>query len=96
MQVRSKAAPCQLLETALLPLQCCSRCAAVLRYLGTSRGSSIMLMAGSPQVAPDASLVQQDCLLLNRLPFADDLRQLQFKDFTQYKADPAKQHVSCV
>jgi hypothetical protein len=53
-----------------------------------------MLMAGSPQVAPDASLVQQDCLLLNRLPFADDLRQLQFKDFTQYKADPNKQHVS--
>jgi hypothetical protein len=66
----------------------------VLRYLGSSRGSSTMLMAGSPQVAPDASLLQQDCLLLNRLPFADDLRQLQFKDFTQYKADPQKQHVS--
>ncbi|WIA30238.1 hypothetical protein OEZ86_000329 [Tetradesmus obliquus] len=66
---------------------------AVLRYLGTSRGSSIMLMAGSPQVAPDASLLQQDCLLLNRLPFADDMRQLLFKDFTQYKADPNKQHL---
>lgn len=69
---------------------------AVIRYLGSNRGSTIQLMAGTPLVAPSGALVQQDCLLLNRLPYQDDLRQLMFKDFSSYRNDPNKQHVSAL
>lgn len=46
-------------------------------------------MAGLPLPAPSTSLHTLDGLLMVKLPFRDDLRQLTFRTFN----DPSKPHV---
>eukprot|EP00878_Enallax_costatus_P041287 GHUV01047937.1.p1 GENE.GHUV01047937.1~~GHUV01047937.1.p1 ORF type:complete len:278 (+),score=102.21 GHUV01047937.1:231-1064(+) len=53
---------------------------AVIRLAKTDKGD-ISLMAASPMPAPAMSLLQQDCLLLNKLPYSDDLRRMLFRNF---------------
>eukprot|EP00879_Flechtneria_rotunda_P000640 GHRR01000753.1.p1 GENE.GHRR01000753.1~~GHRR01000753.1.p1 ORF type:complete len:726 (+),score=264.12 GHRR01000753.1:354-2531(+) len=63
---------------------------AVLRMAATAK-SEVMLLAGTPCPARSAAQDQQDCLLLNKLPFSDDFRQLAFRSFQD--EHPTKQHL---
>jgi hypothetical protein len=47
-------------------------------------------MAGLPLLAPPGSMDRLDGLLMVRLPFRDDIRQLAFRTFNA----PSKPHVS--
>ncbi len=51
----------------------------------------VVLAVASPLPAPEGALHQQDCLVINTLPFKDDLRQLTFRSF--HATDDTKKHV---
>ena len=65
---------------------------AIVRFVPRAKGA-VQLGLLSPCLALDKSSSQPDCLWMNMLPFAEDIRSATFMPFDQPKRVPDKQQL---